>query len=386
MIKHRILIGSVLKPTNDSRMYEKIGKSLCLLPNTEIHIAGYKSDQKNEPNVFFYPIFSASRISFTRFIAPLKFIKTALKVKPDTIITSTHELLIVTYIYKILFGCKIIYDVQENYFYNILYTDTFPSLIKPILAYWVRFKERVCKKKIDGYLLAEKTYKKELSDRITDQVLILENKYQGIIRFESKIVKITEGKKIKLLYSGTIATSYGIFEAIDLVIRLYLLDYRFELTIIGFAPSRRELTKVKNRIAPYPFIKLIGGDKPVDHTEILSAIQSHDIGLLPYRFNESTHLRVPTKLFEYFLNHLPVISSHNSTWKEYIEKFNAGIIIPFNNLPKAAEIKCQILNTDFYTQGDPKELLWEESKLQEWYKNHFLFPDTSIPEIAESLN
>jgi len=352
-------------------MYEKIGKSLSLLSNTEIHIAGYKSDQSNTDNLFFYTIFSSSRISLFRFIAPWKFIRTALKVKPDTIIVSTHELLLVTYLYRILFGCKIIYDVQENYFYNILYTDAFPSPIKPIIAYWVRFKEQVCKKKIDAYLLAEKTYQKELSDRIHDQVLVLENKYQGIINFESKIVKITEGKKIKLLYSGTIATSYGVFEAIDLIIRLYLLDYRFELTIIGYAPSCRELTKVRNRIAPYPFIKLIGGDKPVDHAEILSAIQSHDIGLLPYRFNESTHLRVPTKLFEYFLNHLPVISSHNPTWEEYIEKFNAGIIIPYNDLPKATEIKSRIIDTNFYTSGDPKELLWEESKLQNWYTQHF---------------
>jgi len=352
-------------------MYEKIGKSLSLLSNTEIHIAGYKSDQPNIDNVFFYTIFSSSRISLFRFIAPWKFIKTALKVKPDTIIVSTHELLLVTYLYRILFGCKIIYDVQENYFYNILYTDAFPSPIKPIIAYWVRFKERLCKKKIDAYLLAEKTYQKELSDRIHDQVLVLENKYQGIINFEPKIVKISEGKKIKLLYSGTIATSYGVFEAIDLIIRLYLLDYRFELTIIGYAPSCRELTKVRNRIAPYPFIKLIGGDKPVDHAEILSAIQSHDIGLLPYRFNESTHLRVPTKLFEYFLNHLPVISSHNPTWEEYIEKFNAGIIIPYNNLPKATEIKSRIMDTDFYTSGDPKELLWEENKLQRWYTEYF---------------
>ncbi len=372
MIKHKILLGSVLKPTNDARMYEKIGKSLSVLPNTEIHIAGYKSSQINTNNQFFYPIFESRRMSVLRLVAPLNFLKIALKLKPDTIIVSTHELLLVTYLYRILFGCKIIYDVQENYFYNLLYTDTFPPLIKNILAYWVRFKEKFVQKKIDGYLLAERTYQRELANRIHPQILVLENKYQGAIPQESKIVRITEGQKIKLLYSGTIATSYGVFEAIDLIIRLYLFDYRFELTIIGYSPNCRELTKVKNRIAPYPFIKLIGGDKPVDHAEILSAIHTHHIGLLPYRFNESTTLRVPTKLFEYLLNHLPVICSPNLIWGEYIQKFNAGIIIPFSDLPKATDIKNAILNTDFYTQGNPAELIWEESKLLDWYKEHFL--------------
>lgn len=372
MINHKILLGSVLKPTNDARMYEKIGKSLSVLPNTEIHIAGYESLQSNQKDQFFYPIFGSSRMSFLRLLAPLKFFILARKIKPDTIVVSTHELLIITYLYRTFFACKVIYDIQENYFYNLLYTDTFPPVIKHILAYWVRLKEICIKKKIDGYLLAEKTYKIELSDRIHEHILVLENKYQGEVHHEPKIVKITEGGKIKLLYSGTIATSYGVFEAIDLIIRLYLLDFRFELTIIGFAPDYRELTKVKNRIAPYPFIKLCGGEKLVPHSEILSAIKSHHIGLLPYRFNESTTLRVPTKLFEYLLNQLPVICSHNTIWEEYIEKFNAGIIISFSNLPTAAEIKSNIMNKIFYTQGNPNELLWEEEKLLNWYKKHFL--------------
>jgi len=379
MTNHRILIGSVLKPTNDSRMYEKIGKSLSLLANTEIHIAGLKSEQPNESNLYFYPIFCSSRISILRFIAPWKFLIQALKVKPHTIIVSTHELLLVTYLYKILFGCNFIYDVQENYFHNILYTDAFPSLIKPIIARWVRFKERISKKQIDGYLLAEKIYYHELADRIKEPVLVLENKYVGIAPNTVKIVTIKDEYKIKLLYSGTIATSYGVFEAIDLAIRLYLKDNRFELTIIGFAPNCRELTKVKNRIASFPFIKLIGGGKPVDHTEILSAIQTHHIGLLPYRFNESTHLRVPTKLFEYFLNQLPVICSYNSTWQEYVKTYQAGIVIQFNNLPPTTEILNQIFHATFFTRGDQQNLIWEESKLQDWYKEYFLGASSKIP-------
>lgn len=353
-------------------MYEKIGKSLSLLPNSEIHIAGFKSDQPDTENLRFYPIFCFSRLSAFRFLAPLKFLFLAVKVKPQSIICSTHELLLVTCLYKILFGGRFLYDVQENYVYNILYTDAFPSFLKPILASWVKLKETFCRKHIDGYFLAEKTYQQELSGRIHEPALVLENKYQGPCPDRLEMVKIREGNKIRLLYSGTIATSYGVFEAIDLIIRLYLLDFRFELTIIGYAPDSRELAKVKNRIAPYPFIKLLGGEKPVPHTDILAAIKTHDIGLLPYRFNESTTLRVPTKLFEYLLNHLPVISSHNKTWEEYIRKFNAGIIIPFSDLPKATVIKEHILHTSFYTQGNPAELIWEESKLLRWYEEHFL--------------
>ena len=380
MTTHRILIGSILKPTNDARMYEKIGKSLALLPNTEIHIAGYKSAVESVPNQFFYPIFSSSRLSFKRFLAPWKFAKIALKVKPDTIIVSTHELLIVTYLYKILFGGIIIYDVQENYRNNILYTGVYPPLIKHILAYYVRIKEKVCSKKIDGFLLAEKTYETELSGFIKSPCLILENKYKGCPNSKREIVRIHEGGKIRMLYSGTIAASYGVFEAVDLAIRLYLLDYRFELTIIGYAPSCRDLNHLTSRITPYPFIQLIGGSKPVPHAEILSAIESHQVGLLPYRQNESTAERVPTKLFEYLLNKLPVISSQNPIWEKYIHDFQAGFSIPFNKLPTAKELKEKIIEQDFYTQGNPQELIWEESKLLDWYKVNFF---EALPEEKE---
>jgi len=353
-------------------MYEKIGKSLTLLPNTEIHIAGYKSVATETSNEYFYPIFDGYRLSFFRFIAPWKFINLALKVKPNTIIITTHELLIVTLLYKILFGTKIIYDVQENYMNNILYTDVYPPLIKTILGYWVRIKERLFSKRIDGYILAEKTYNTELKQFLHEPVLILENKYKGNPKTESRIVKIREDGKVRMLYSGTIAASYGVFEAVDLAIRLYQSDKRFELTIIGYAPNCRDLHHLISRITPYPFIKLIGGNKPVPHTEILSAIGEHQIGLLPYRYNQSTYQRVPTKLFEYLLNRLPVVTSRNPIREEYIENFAAGFSISFESLPSACELKSELFGREFYTKGNPQELIWEGKELQEWYTRYFM--------------
>jgi hypothetical protein len=32
----------------------------------------------------------------------------------------------------------------------------------------------------------------------------------------------------------------------------------------------------------------------------------------------------------------------------------------------------QLFSKSFYTSGDPKKLIWEESKLQNWYKRNFL--------------
>ena len=45
MKKQRIVLASVLKPVDDTRMFEKIGKSLAREPKYEISIYGYPSNK-----------------------------------------------------------------------------------------------------------------------------------------------------------------------------------------------------------------------------------------------------------------------------------------------------------------------------------------------------
>ena len=55
MKKQRIVLASVLKPVDDTRMFEKIGKSLSDNPDFEIFIIGYPSKQPpNDPEITFF--------------------------------------------------------------------------------------------------------------------------------------------------------------------------------------------------------------------------------------------------------------------------------------------------------------------------------------------
>ena len=97
MRKTRILIASVLKPVNDTRMFEKVGQSLAKLSETEIHIAGFKAKNlSNASGIYFHPIFSFNRISFGRIQAQWNYYKLLLQLKPEVIIPNTFELLPVT--------------------------------------------------------------------------------------------------------------------------------------------------------------------------------------------------------------------------------------------------------------------------------------------------
>src|SRR5437660_1638590 len=109
MRKTRILIASLLKPVNDTRMYEKMGRSLAKLPDTEIHICGYQSPLPDCPEIHFHPLFHFKRLSFNRLAAQGKYYQLLLKVKPDAIIVNTYELLLVSLTYSILFNAKLYY-------------------------------------------------------------------------------------------------------------------------------------------------------------------------------------------------------------------------------------------------------------------------------------
>ena len=104
MKKRRLVLASVLKPVNDTRMYEKIGQSLADKTDFEIHIIGYPSLQpETDSNIFFHPLQSFHRISWRRVFAPLQVLLLVRKVKPEVLIITTHELLIVSFINRILF-------------------------------------------------------------------------------------------------------------------------------------------------------------------------------------------------------------------------------------------------------------------------------------------
>src|SRR5690349_5311773 len=163
MDKTRILLASLLKPVNEPRMYEKIGKSLTKLPEVDVHICGYHATSvlPNSANLFLHPLFSFKRLSIGRLLAQFKYFRFLFQLKPGVVIVATHELLLVTIIYKLISGCKVLYDVQENYYRNLKYQQNYPPGVKTILANLVRAFEIVTAPFVDHFLAAEENYAQE---------------------------------------------------------------------------------------------------------------------------------------------------------------------------------------------------------------------------------
>lgn len=361
----KILLASVLKPVNETRMYEKFAKSLLKLNDVEIHIAGFSPAKNSIPEnrIFFHTLFSASRLHISRFSAQIKLLKLLLKVKPQLVIITTHEILLVSILHKIIFGTVLIYDVQENYYRNIRFTPTFPPFIRNIIASGVRLLEIMTRPFIDLYFLAERNYESEFSFT-RYKSYVLENKFKNealtpVIRQD---LKLNPKNSLRFLYSGTIAEVYGIFKAIDLVKKLHKINSNITLTIIGYSPKKETFNRVKQEIKDSPFISLIGGDLPVGHSEILNEIQNSDIGILSYLSNKSTENCIPTKLYEYLSLYLPMIIPPNPTWTSITDSYNASITYDFNK-SKPEDLLKQLSQQFFYT-SKPENTTWDSEEIK----------------------
>lgn len=324
----RIVIASVLKPVDDTRMTEKLGHSFSASGILDVQILGFPTSGsvKDTATLHHHPltIKPFGRISWSRVLAPLVVLRKVLKLRPEFFIITTHELLLVAMLSKIVTGCTIIYDVQENYYRNIVYTKTFPILIKHLLGLWVRIKEMLSSPAISLFILAEKCYEHELT--FARPFLIAENKLNKA-QINSFSKKFSTGYS-NILFTGTLAETTGVFNAIELVRHLNRLDPGIKLTITGSCSSQDIFDRLTALSLNDDFITFRGQLHPVPHKEILHEITKADFGIIYYPYNPSTSGSIPTKLYEYLALRLPILIYHTEESKRFVTENNAGIPIP----------------------------------------------------------
>ena len=326
--KRRIAIASVLKPVDDTRMFEKLAQSLAQSGSYEVHVFGYPTKIASTfADIHLHASKNFKRLSFRRIIQPFIVLRKLLQLKPKSIIISTHELLLASVILKLITGCRIYYDVQENYYRNILYTNAFPVWLRVPIAWFVRIKELISSPFITMFILAEVGYVKELSF-VQRKSIVLENKFKRPADLPS--VKTKTNDSINLLFSGTLDEATGVFDAIDLTKNLHASNNRIRLTLIGYCSRQATYLRIQQEISNCNFIDLKSGNELVPHSEIIKEIKKADVGIITYPVTKITENRMPTKLFEYLGCGLPVLLPHHKSWTDRCPE-SAYLSIDFKN-------------------------------------------------------
>ncbi|MEO1652412.1 MAG: hypothetical protein AAFU64_02605 [Bacteroidota bacterium] len=358
----RFLITSVLKPVDDVRLYHKLAKSIHRhFPDAPIDILAFRGSVPPDAlpaKIKQIPLFDFPRLSPRRLLANGRLFFQLQRFKPQYLIVATFELLPAALIYKWIWGTKLIYDVQENYAANILYTRVFPAFLRIPLALMVRIIEQSAHPWVDLYLLAEQCYQEELAFT-----------KKKSIRLQNKVKKsslpprshLESSSPLSLLYTGTISEEYGVFRAIEWARRLHQIQI-VALKILGFAPRESDRKRLKTLLRKHAFIQLEGLDHWLPHAQIMEALAQTDFLLLPYLPNRSVAHRIPTKLFEALALRKKMLIQENPFWEEYLTRypFQAALFIDFNKSPSDLRLEEMDKNNFYQIDHLPANIYWEE--------------------------
>ena len=354
-------MASVLKPCDDTRIFEKFAISLS--QRYTVEILARASQHPIRTNIAYKNILKGKATSFKRIIAWLKCLHQLFKNRPDIVVVHSPELLPILFIFSLFSKAKTVYDVRENYYFNIKYQQNYKGIQQAILANSICFVERISTRFIDGYILAEKSYDQELVFHKKNYCM-LENKFAGSI---NKIEPNTKNKIKHFVFTGTISIEYGIWEALHFVEKLYKIDNEIRLTVAGHIVENPLKAKLYQFIDSRPYIELHEGNPLVPHQQIIDILRQADIVLLPYQPNRSTQNCIPTKLYEALALKIPMLTQNNALWEKVCAPYKAGLFLDFNNF-EAKHIYKQLNEYHFYTKNPGKEVLWEteEKKLMKF--------------------
>ncbi len=358
----RIALASVLKPVTDPRLLARLGRTLAELPGAEVHILAHVATDARaprpdteRPNVFLHPIFNFPRLSLARALAGRTLSKYLRRIHPDILVVGAAELLPAGLRWQRETGGKLVYDVRENYALNVRTQGVFPPAVAAVLATRLERVEAAAAPHLAGVLLAERVYAAQLPwlTRCRN-VVIIENKYQPPTAIPAVPLRapVLPVRSLRLLISGTLNELYGTFDAIEAVQVLRASQLASvpqpaaELLIVGHAPQPADAVRLRALAAERPWLHLTGIEHSVPHSVIIDAVRRADIGLLPYRAHPSLTGCVPTKVWEYVAEGLPVVATDVNDWCKAIPELSEiegrGAFVMFSNYFDSANFAASI--------------------------------------------
>lgn len=385
-----MLLASVLKPVDDTRMRGKFAETLLARPAVQVHIAGRTtgsatghdagdtldtSAPEATPRLSLHPLFQGSRLSLGRLAAQWRFWQLLRRVRPQLLVVHAPELLPLTLLWQALGqGRRFIYDIRENYALNVSTQRVYQGFTRRWLAAGLRWVEARAARRAAGITLAEESYAGELpflSQLPAGRVVVLENKYQPepgevLPARPTALPPITE--PLRLLFSGTISELNGVWEAIALAEKLHAAwPGGLRLTIIGFCQQPELLRQLLHKATQHDdWLILIGGAGLVPHARIVAEIRRSHLGLLAYRLHPSSARCRPTKLFEYLAHGLPVLAPPNPLWQAEIARHGAGLAVDFQHLPDGPALVRKLQAACFYPAGILNDVQWASEGKKLW--------------------
>jgi glycosyltransferase involved in cell wall biosynthesis len=230
-------------------------------------------------------------------------------------------------------GAHIVYDVHEDYTANAAQRWGTRHWLPEYLRQW----QQEALPLLSGVTYAEALYNDVLQARgVVPQVAVVQNAFRPP---EQLVTPQPPGELPRLLFTGTLSESWGVFTALDVWHALWNLGLHTELLLVGYSPASGVLRQLEQRIAalqPLP-VRLVGGAAYVPHHNVLQYIAGCDAGFALYHPQPNLRGKVPTKFWEYGYYGKPLLYTDVPEWRAYHQSNGLGFAVPVQ--PSAEDIQ-----------------------------------------------
>lgn len=307
-------------PSSDTRIYQKYIKSL-LKHDIEVGYVAPFPIVSQEENLHQFFI-KKSGFFFIRIFRLLKKTITIYKFSPDFIHIHDPEILLLCPLYKLL-GFKIIYDMHENFFEEL--ND------KPINNL-NRFFQKTCWRLINKYVLsklkvvfAEESYKNHFP-QLKDSIIVQNFPKINPDSITFKKIKLPI-QKPKFVYLGTISYDRGAIK-MQTALNSIFGPNNFELHFIGEIKDKKLEAELNKTFSENKDI-FYHGYRPMK--EAWNICRDFDIGLAVLDKRNNYIDSYPTKIFEYLICGLPIVTSNFKLYRKLVEKKGVGFCVNPDN-------------------------------------------------------
>lgn len=328
--KHVCHLTSV-HPPFDIRVFQKE----CVSLNNH----GYKvtliapiNEQTHRDGITVVPIKIPGNRLLRIIIVTLKMFQLALKQKASLYHFHDPELMLCGVLLR-LSGKKVIYDIHENVRLTILDKPYLSLVLRKIIYWGYRLFEKMCLPFYNQYVLAlsEETYFKYYKP----------SKSTIILNFPKKVVanmrKCELEEPYRFIYTGAVFEYRGIFEMIQLAEKLKSKGINFKMDIVGKVWSKELERNIEKQLKEKQLEEIIIFHGFVDAEKVAGFISKAHMGislLHPFiRYQEA----LPTKIFEYMQQGLPVITNNFKLLIDYVEKTGTGICLDIQKLDEEVD-------------------------------------------------
>lgn len=222
-------------------------------------------------------------------------------------------------------GYQVIYDIHENVAVSILDKFWIPKFLRPTIKRIYEQYEQYAIKHFSHLLVApvEADYGYGSTQILNFPVVFDETDFSKTKEFQFPI---------RFVYAGAVSRLRAVFEMLEIFNGIVENGFDVHLDLIGhFQPAALELEvreyivakNLTDRVALHGYIPL---------NEVYTILNNSHIGFSILKPIKNYYNAIPTKIFDYMLKGIPVITSDFPVYNYYVLKKNTGLCLNYNDL------------------------------------------------------